>query len=345
MRILGLDLGTPSTKTAAALLSDSGEIRDAKIPTTAESIHDLLLKWRPDRVVCEPCHGCGWVIDLVRGAQIEVQVVNPRDPAWQNRRTAKTDRSDALLLARLSLTGQVRTVVIPDAATREWRALIEYRTRLVAERTRIKNHLKAILRRQGMVTRGLWTEEGMERLSALARPLADCSLEESWRGQIAVELQRLEQAQAAVRTVTDRLNAQGASDAGVRLLTEQVDGVGPRLAEAAVAFLGDPRRFRTGRQVGAYAGLATRVWQSGAQHRSGGITHTGNPTLRALLIEVAWLGCRRVDWMREAFTRISRGDPARRKKAVTAVARRLLIRIWATLRDGKANPHPVRTAA
>lgn len=345
MRILGLDLGTPSTKTAAALLSDTGEVHETKVPTTAAAIHDLLLKWKPDRMVCEPCHGCGWVVDLVRAAQVEVQVVNPRDPAWQNRQTAKTDRSDAMLLARLSLTGQVRTVVIPDAATREWRALIEYRSRLVAERTRIKNHLKAILRRQGIVTRGLWTEEGFARLEALARPLAECSLAESWRGQIAVELQRLEQADAAVRTVTDRLNTQASADAGVQLLMRDVDGVGPRLAEAAVAFLGDPRRFRTGRQVGAYAGLATRVWQSGASHRTGGITRTGNPTLRGLLVEVAWLGCRRVDWMRDAFTRISRGDPARRKKAVTAVARRLLIRIWATLRDGKSNPHPTRAAA
>jgi len=339
MRILGLDLGTPSSKTAGSLLdTDTGERQRTAIPSRPQELQCLIRRWSPDRVVCEATHATGWVVDLLRALQVEVQVVNPRDPAWINR-TVKTDAHDADLLTHLSACGQTRTVDVPEAGVRHWRSLIRYRQRLVAARTRVKNHIKSILRRQGLETIRLWTEEGMARLQSLARPLAECDPVDFWRGELAYELHRLAAAREDVERLTQRMDAIGRADARVRLLMDQ-DGVGPRLAEAVVAFIDRPQRFRTGKQVGAYAGLVARVYQSGQTARSGGITRAGNPVLRSLLVEVAWLGIRRDGWMRDVFKRVARGDPQRRQRAIVAVARRLLIRLWATLRDGQAKPPP-----
>ena len=67
--------------------------------------------------------------------------------------------------------------------------------------------------------------------------------------------------------------------------------------------------------------------------RQGRISGQGNRLLRALLVEVSWLGLRYNSWMRETYHRLLRGSPSRKKIAITAVARKLLVRCWAMLRD------------
>ncbi len=116
--------------------------------------------------------------------------------------------------------------------------------------------------------------------------------------------------------------------------------------QAVVALVDDPHRFRTGKQVASYLGLVPRQCQSGQMDRQGRISGQGDRRVRALLIEVAWIGQRYNPWMRETFERICGGSPARRKIAVVAVARRLVVRCWAMLRDGtKWSPPSASQAA
>ena len=68
--------------------------------------------------------------------------------------------------------------------------------------------------------------------------------------------------------------------------------------------------------------------------RQGKISGQGNRLLRSLLVEVAWLGLRHNPWMRQVYENALRGSASRKKIAIVAVARRLLIRCWAMLRDG-----------
>ncbi|MCH8147887.1 MAG: IS110 family transposase [Planctomycetes bacterium] len=109
--------------------------------------------------------------------------------------------------------------------------------------------------------------------------------------------------------------------------------------------INDPHRFKNGRQVGAYAGLAPRVFQSGEMDRKGGITGAGNRYLRSILVEVSWLGLRNNPWMKQVFDRVCRGCPSRRKIAIVAVARRLLIWCWTMMRDDQDwNPRALDAA-
>jgi transposase len=70
-------------------------------------------------------------------------------------------------------------------------------------------------------------------------------------------------------------------------------------------------------------------------NRQGKISGQGNKVLRSLLVEISWVGLRYNQWMRETYKRLLRGSPSRKKIAITAVARRLLVRCWAMLRDGQ----------
>jgi transposase len=166
----------------------------------------------------------------------------------------------------------------------------------------------------------------------LAKPVAACESNELWRGQLHLELVRLKQTQDHMKIIEERLDMMGKISVPVNLLTK-IDGVGMRCAEAIVATLGDPGRFKNRKQVAAYIGLCPRVEQSGDRTVHGRITKCGNSLLRTLLVEVAWLGVRRDTWMGEIFDQIARGDKNRKKRAVIAVARRLLVKCWAMLRD------------
>ena len=106
------------------------------------------------------------------------------------------------------------------------------------------------------------------------------------------------------------------------------------LTEAGPVGAGDPHRFKSVRQVGAYAGLVTRRYQSGAMDRSGRISKAGCRKLRKLLVEIAWGMLRHNPHGAAVFNRISKGQKTRRKQAAVALGRRVLCWCWAMLRDG-----------
>jgi transposase len=99
-----------------------------------------------------------------------------------------------------------------------------------------------------------------------------------------------------------------------------------------VAAIDDPNRFQNVRQVSAYAGLVPDQRQSGPTNRLGRITRRGSRILRSALVEVAWVMLRYNPWAAAVYQRISGGQKSRKKIAIIAVARKLLVRCWAMLR-------------
>ena len=137
----------------------------------------------------------------------------------------------------------------------------------------------------------------------------------------------------SIARVEQELAGVAEQDERVALL-RTIPGVGPRLAETIVAVIDDPHRFKSGKQVGCYAGLTPRRYQSGSMDRQGRISGAGHGLLRSLLVEVSWLGRRYNAWMKGVYERALRGTGSRKKVAIVALARRLLVVCWAMLRDG-----------
>jgi transposase len=154
-----------------------------------------------------------------------------------------------------------------------------------------------------------------------------------WRGELDIELRQLQAVQQEIAVIEERLDAIGAADPRVRLL-RTIPGVGPRLSEAIVALLDRPERFRKASEVSAYIGMVPKELDSGETQRRGRITRQGSRLVRSLLVEVAWTGLRPNGWVRETYQRIHGGKKSRKKIAIVAVGRRLLVRCWAMLRDG-----------
>jgi transposase len=217
---------------------------------------------------------------------------------------------------------------------RQWRALIAYRAKLVQRRTKMKNDIRDLLLREGQLLprgRSAWTDAGLAALRALAQPLTEVSSDQLWRGELGVELAQFTELQQQIITVHAKLDELAAADPRVALL-RTIPGVGPRLAEAIVTMFDDVTRFKTAGQVGSYIGMVPKSFDSGETQRSGRITRHGNRLVRLLLVEIAWAALRHNPWARQTFQRISGGKKSRRKIAVVAVGRKLLVKCWAMLR-------------
>jgi transposase len=329
------------------------------VQTTPQTIHDLLVEHQTSDdvshtlLVIETCDVAGWVHDIATALGIRVAVANPAHEAWRwTRVKRKTDKDDALKLAKLTVLGQLPTAHMPSPQQRQRRRLVHYRRVLVDRRTQIKNQVRSIFSQQGLSLppRGkAWTKIGIQQIARESRPLAQCeSVDDLWRGRLHVELHLLEQLSQQIEQVDQKLDALGATDDRVQLL-QSVPGVGPRLAETVVAHLDDPHRFKHAGQVASYAGLVPKQIESGTMKRSWRITRRGPALLRSMLVEVAWMVYMRNDWAKAFVQRISRGMSSRKNIAIVALARKLLVTLWAMLRDNTrwrepTIAHPVTTS-
>ena len=333
MMILAIDLGQ-YTSVSCLYDTDSTKAIYRKIKMTPQAMHNLFVEIEPDRVVIEIGPAAGWVHDLATSLELEIEVANTNHEAWRWRNVkCKTDRRDALKLAELSAMKQLPTVHVPKPAVRQWRALIAYRQTLVKRRTQLKNSIRSILTRQGLkmpTGKSGWTKKSVRELEQMTWGEDGAT----WRMMLKTELQAFAEMEDKIRTIERELQKVAKADRRVALL-KSAPCVGDRLSEAVVAIIDDPHRFASGKQVGAYIGLTPRVFQSGTMDRQGRITGQGNAMLRALLVQVAWLGVARhkVPWMIKMYERVRRGSDQRKKIAIVAVARRLLIQCWAMLRD------------
>lgn len=335
MKIVGVDLG--QSKSAWELLdTQTGEARRGEIRMNDDALRRLLARTSPDQLVIESGPLAARVHDLATGAGVAVLVADATQDAWKWKNVKrKTDADDANKLVRLAALGQINAVHIPTPAVRERRHLLEYRAALVAEQTRCKNRIRATLLLQGIKTlngKAGWSIAARKGLAQHARPLSECDPTELWRGLLQTELEHLARVQQLVATVTAKLDELAQADPQVARL-RTIPGVGPRTAEVIATVLDQPRRFATRRQVAAYAGLVPRRWQSGQMDRSGRITKRGSPMLRAILNQAAWIAVRCNPELRAFFLRIGGGQKKRKKQAIVAVMRKLLVIAWALLRD------------
>lgn len=284
-------------------------------PKVVEQLEKIKEKNSDSISICyEASVDSGYLYDRFRMIAKRVEVAHPGQLRLIFRSKKKNDRVDAIKLATLLFLDQVPPVYVPDEDVRSWRAMIEYRSRLVEKRTSVKNSIRSLLRSTGIIVpKKLWSSAGLRWLDKLEMAnefnqlRLDILLEEfaSLKGKIA----RVE------RKLADRAR----KHAGIFLLTT-IPGIGIRTAEALLAYIDDPNRFNRTSKIGSYFGLIPSQDASAGKNRLGHITKQGPGTVRRLLTEATWISIRRSPTIRAYFERITRGKNERRKIAVIATA-------------------------
>jgi transposase len=263
----------------------------------------------------------------------------------------KTDRRDALKLARLLRSGDLTPVWVPDEAHEALRNLVRARADAKADQLRAKHRLSKFLLRQGCwppVGTKTWSQRSLQWLRQLTFAHApDQVVFADYLAEVTAAGERIKRLEAALQHC-----AQSSSQVATIRALQAFRGIGFLSAVTIVAEAGDLRRFRTAPQLMAYAGTVPSESSSGSKHHRGAITKTGNSLLRHVFGEAAHharhaprvggaLKQRQVDlppeivelaWRAQLrlHTRYRQlGSRIGRPKALTAVARELAGFIWA----------------
>jgi transposase len=198
----------------------------------------------------------------------------------------KTDRRDAVQLARLMRSGDLTPVYVPNVEDEAIRDLSRAREDAIADLKAAKFRLKAFLLRQDIryTGRAAWGPAHLRWLSEVvcATPAQQIVFQEYVRAvnEHTERLQRLEQALNAqvkawrLHPVVDALQA--------------LRGVQCTVAVTTVAELGDLTRFDNPRELMKFLGLIPSEYSSGERRRQGSITKAGNTHARRALVEGAW---------------------------------------------------------
>jgi transposase len=197
----------------------------------------------------------------------------------------KTDKRDAAMLARLLRAGELTQVHVPDADDEAVRDMFRARCDAKQMEKIARQNLLSFLLRIGMSYAGShWTKMHFRWLDALSLPQAAQQL------VLQEYLDTIKQCRERViryDTMLQDTVAQWKREPEVRKL-QSLRGVSFFTAAGLIAELGDLRRFKSARQLMAYAGLVPSENSSGGKTRRGGITKTGNNNVRWLLVESAW---------------------------------------------------------
>lgn len=314
-----------------AVLDENGKevmIRSVSGPID-KLLDELRQVKRPFEICFEASTTYGHLHDLLAKMARRVVVAHPGKLRLIFQAKRKNDRIDARKLAKLLYLGEVPQAYVPKPDVRAWRAMIEHRHTLIAERTRIKNRLRALLRTNGIAApRGLWTKRGLAWLTEVT---FDQPFHTIMRD---IEMERLASLNKMLKRVERELNRVGNHHAGVFLL-RSIPGVGIRTGEAVAAYIDDARRFGKNKNIGSYFGLVPCEDSSAGRIRLGHITRQGPGVVRKLVTEASWQAIRRSPRVRAYYERVRRDDANRKKIAIIAVAHYLLRAMHAMLCTGQ----------
>ena len=287
-KYVGLDVHKDTTVVAVADGGREGEVRlYGEISSDLGALEKVLRKLGGEGVTLHVAYEAGptgfVIYRRLRQLGLECIVVAPTKTPQEKGLRQKTDRRDALLLARLHRAGELTAIHVPDEVDESIRDLTRARADAVHDLTRAKQRLKSFLLRQGYRYSGKanWSEAHQRYLRELVLPLPALKavLEESLLAidQATTRVTRLEEL-LAVQVPLWRMYP--AVEALMTLRGFQLTA-----AAVLVAELGDVRRFEHPRHVMAFLGLIPRENSTGNTRRQGSITKAGNAHARWILIE------------------------------------------------------------
>lgn len=296
-----------------------------------DRLEEFLRAQGPHQLVVEATIGYEWFAGLAEQFAERVVVAHAGKLRVIAESTRKTDKVDAFVLAEFLAKDMIPEAWRPTPRVRQHRALVRRRCKVQNRITSIKNTMRGILTRYNADQDNLFTVLG--RKQAAKQKLYEQDrwvLDDLWEDFD----QNVERLKKIDRRLAEFAATAPVQEAEARAVLASMPGVGVVTIETVLAELGDWRRFRNADAVVSFAGLDPGVRESDGRRKDLRLTKAGSPLLRWVMIQLAHRVKRTTARWRRLFEQIQRR--AGKKKATCAIARRLLLVIYAMLRDGRA---------
>ena len=285
----------------------------------------------PCVIAMEACSGAHYWACRFQEAGHRVQLISPQH-VKPFVKANKNDANDAEAIAEAASRPSMRFVPIKTNWQLELQALHRSRSLLITHRVALGNAIRAFLIEQGIAL-----PEGKSALQNwLSSELLTSNLSESFKELIQTlyaEYLSLSQREALLLNKLEKI---AKTDERAKRI-QKIDGVGPLIATAMVASMGDPKHFKNGRQFSAWLGLVPKQHSSGGKQVLLGISKRGDSYLRSLLVHGARSvinaakrgNAHRSDWILEKVR--TRGP----NKTAVAIANHNARVIWALIAKGE----------
>ena len=324
---VGMDVSLEETS-ICVVDGDGGIVCESTVISEPEAIATLIRAKAPHakRIGLETGPTTTWLWHELRALGLPVICIDARHAkAALSLQINKSDRNDAVGLARIMQSGWYKEVRVKSVDCHEIRALLNSRALLVKIKRDLSNQIRGLLKNLGLVVGKAYGNVFGRRVEELVAEYPE--LRQAVRPLLAIR-------ERIVREIADfdrRLLALArTSEQTRRFMT--VPGIGPITALAFRAAIDEPARFRRSRSVGAYLGLTPRRYASGEMDWTGRISKHGDRMVRTYLFEAAGVLLTRVpQWCRLKAWGLRLAKRVGFKKAKVAVARKLAIilhRMW-----------------
>jgi transposase len=330
-----IDIGIDAHKNSwsVCILCEGEEIYQAILPPDVERLMSLVRRLEPREV--HTAYEAGPTGFQLHDALVQAgfdSMVTPPSLVPHLGGRVKTDRRDSRKLAAMLANGFLRRVHVLSQEERADRQLLRSRNQIDLDRRGVMSQIKSLLLFHGYqppeTLPERWGRAYITWLENLTLPF------ETLNCALHAQLARYRHLGDQVKTLTKHLLHLARSPRyadRVGALT-RIPGIGDLTAVSILIELQDIDRFRRADQLASYLGLTPSQHSSGERMHHGHITRCGNAAVRTCLVESSWTLIRYDQNARATFERIKQ-QTGSSKKAITAVARRLALRIRRTLLD------------
>lgn len=334
MRFIGADLHKKSITFCVVEIVASKTVvkhRRRVLCSEIDRIEQFLASQTPCRLVVEATIGYEWFAALAEKKVERVVLAHAGKLRVIAESTRKTDKIDAFVLAEFLGKDMIPEAWRPTARVRQHRSLVRRRYKVQSRITSIKNTIRGLLTRYNADRQDLFSRIGWEATQKL-----ELLKQEHWLLQdLWEDLQQNRQRLKKLDTRLEQFAAEAPTrEAEARAVLATMPGVGPVTIDTVLAELGDWERFHSADAVVSFAGLDPGVRSSDETRKNLRLTKAGSPLLRWIMIQLAHRMKRTTARWKRLFEQISKR--AGKKKATCAIARRLLLVMYAMLRDGCA---------
>jgi len=275
--------------------------------------------------------------DHVTAQGYDCMMVHPGNIEKAPKDRVKTNRLDSLKVLRQLHGGNLKGIRVPSESYRQLRHLTTLRQQYAADQRRAKQRIEALLTFENIqlpfVTERRWSLRHIQAIKELKLETIRRFRLDSLLDDLAYARQQLLRIHRQLREFCKQNDA---IQKNIQLL-RSIPGFGFVIPTYLLGRIGDPAYLRTARELGAFAGVVPSERSTGDTVRKGPITHMGDPILRGLLVEGAWIAIRKDAELRQFYDRIrsrNSGDHGARI-AIVAVARKLAARAHRVLKDQK----------